>query len=219
MLSIFSLTSKSTHQSRSRTTFVFVLKKKYELKIVSIDSPCKFRVLLEMIVPSFGVLDFCFLHRSFFHTSDGIWESVNFCSVHFRQFSVEKTICLTTLLFSLHLTWNRQLMERNFPPLSGDKTSGTRRLLLSSDHWKSLLFICSKIKWPSIAQPDFHTFDAYWLPNWSTFWYVSSPEASLGSFLKLCKRKVSEKNCGHHLIYNVVWFSQIQLWLPLDCGE
>ena len=122
MLSIFSLTSKSTHRSRSRPRSSLYLKNNTNWKL----SPA---ILLANSVFCSGwsfhllrELDFCFLHRSFSHTSDGIWESVNFCSVHFRQFSVEKTICLTTLLFSLHF-WHEIQTSRNFPPLSGDKTS------------------------------------------------------------------------------------------------
>ena len=94
--SIFSSTLSNPSIDFAHCVVRLIAKKnaKYELNLFSIKSSCGFRLLLEIIVPSFR-----------------IWEDVNFCLVHLEHFSVERTNRLTKPLFSQDLRRSVNLQE------------------------------------------------------------------------------------------------------------
>ena len=120
MLSIFSLTlPKNTPVDLAHDIPRPYAKKsvEYELNHFSINSLCRF-------IPSFGELDFWFVHRFFYPHIKQNLRRREFCN--FRQLSAEKANCLTNAVFSQDLGTCKR-----FPSAFWTKSIPARDLLSS----------------------------------------------------------------------------------------
>ena len=95
-----------------------------------------------------------------------------------------------------------------------------RRSLLSWVHRNSQLRNCSKAKWPSRAQPDFDTFDAFSLHIWSTFSCCVITWDIAWGFAKVRQEKGLREKAA-----DIIWsirsseLPRSQQWMPPQCGE
>ena len=131
-------------------------------------SPGRCVVLLEIISPSFGELDFWLVHRSFSNTKNIIWDNVNFCIVHCRQFSVTKTTCLTNPLSS-------QINEQEV----------ALRLLDEEHPCKKIPLVLSPLKliFPQLLQSQVYIQSATWFQH---FWCVEAQWLHFTSTFSVC---------------------------------
>ena len=169
--------------------------------ILLADSP----KLFEIIIPYFGELDFWLGHRSFCHTWDGIWEDVNFCIVHFREF-IRKDYLSHELFFlcgsemkyqnaggfPLH-SERRAFLQEDPSCLGYNETRNYSIVSRSSDHPKRNLL--------SILLMRILTWDIAW------------------DFAKVpSERKVCEKSWGRHSTKSSD-LSKSEQWISLHRGE
>ena len=91
-------------------------------------------------------------------------------------------------------------LARGFPPLSGDRASLQENPSCLANTMKLIIFPNDP---RSSENPERNLVSILLMHIDSISGQrsraVSSPETSLGAILKLSKRKVCEKSCGHHL--------------------
>ena len=174
----------------------------YELNLFFVKSPCRFPALHAMISPPFGELDFWFVHYSLFQSRGrNLRRRVNFCMVHFRQFSVENIMCLTNLVFSR--SEMKYQLARGFHPFSGNRASLQEDpfcLEHIETHNCSIVPRSSGLSKRNLISILLMRVDSI---SGQRSRAVSSPATLLGVLPKLSKRKVCEKSCGHHVIQRV----------------
>ena len=171
----------------------------YELKLFFINSPCRFRVLLEIIIYFFGELDLWFVHRSFPYIRRNLRRRV-FLHRAFSTIQCREDY-LSHKLFVLSGSVMKCQLARSFPSLSGDGASlqeDPSCLVYNETH------NCSSAP-KSSDYPECKLISILLMRTHSTSGqlsrFVSSPETSLGALLQpQARKKICEENCGRHSI-------------------